>query len=146
MSHQGELLFLTWSGGPVFRLTRTTLRLKLLKDEERRLIRSLPRFARHPWLVRNVWLRWLYGPHFLDEVSLRLDDSTLTFRPARGRAFSWHIPPQDAGQVRRFIDELDRRRERRQVHHTQEGRGRSLLPFVALLVLLVWLFRRQRSS
>lgn len=146
MKPAGQDLFLTWPGGPVLRLARTTLSCTLLRHDERRLLKTVPPWARHPWLVRNVWLRWLHGPHFLDEVSLSLDGPFLVLRMPNGRTLSWRMRPDDAQRAGQFVAELDRRRRQRAVHRVEGGPGRSLMPLVLFLLVLLWVFRRRRSS
>jgi len=146
MNADAERKSFTWPGGPAFRLTRTTLGMKLSPRAEERAVRSVPPWARHPWLVERLWLRWLYGPHFLDQVDLRFDGSVLTYLPPNGRKLSWGVPPDHRTAALRFTDEVARRRERREVHRVEHGKGRSALPLLAILGVVFWLLRRTRSS
>jgi len=145
MTRVGDSVFLTWANGPVFRLGRTMLRVTPLPGERESLLGGVPGPLRHHWLVERVWLRWLCGPHFLDAVDLRLDEPTLMLSLPNNRRRAWRVPPENVETVIRFIDEFRRRRERRSLHRPDDGRGRSLLPLVALFVVLVWVFRRLRS-
>ena len=145
MSAPDDSLNLTWPNGPTLTLTRTHLCVLPPQADVGPLSTPVAR-----WL-RGVWHPWMWGPKPLTAAKLEFDGTRLLYYRTRRIWDFWEVPLEHAGAVACLVDEFRRRRELREQHLRRDGaarlsRGQSLLPWLLLLALAIWLVRRARRS
>jgi hypothetical protein len=137
-------LRLTWPGGPTLDLSATRIIVAPSESD-----RSDPEDGSSDRLDVLLFAR-MWRPTPLSRVRLEFDGRRLLYYRTKHMWEYWEVPPDQIEAVGTFVNEFVRRREAWSQHHGTpagrrgDSRGRSLLPWIAAILLVIWLIRRAR--